>query len=113
MPLPPAAGKAAGDRRRRDVLAAVGSNGSGSSLAAAPAAPPKWYVTADELSRVPAYMKGRLTLDKVRPVVATASRCTCVIPSKIVAAQTLPSSVPSCFDACFVSIRSSYASLQC
>jgi hypothetical protein len=59
------AGKADGDRRRRDVLAAAGSNGSGSS-AAAPAVPPKWFVTADELSRVPAYMKGRLTLEKVK-----------------------------------------------
>lgn len=49
------------------MLAAVGSGGSGSSMAAAPAAPPKWYVTADELSKVPAYMKGRLTLDKVGP----------------------------------------------
>jgi hypothetical protein len=57
------AGKAAADKRRRDVLATAGSSGSGSSAAAA--APPKWFVTADELSRVPAYMKGRLTLEKV------------------------------------------------
>jgi hypothetical protein len=93
------------------VLAAVGSNGSGTSLAAAPAAPPKWYVTADELSRVPAYMKGRLTLDKVRPVVATASRCACVIVIESVAAQLLLvvcTSYLSCA-ACCVSIWCSCA----
>lgn len=68
-------GKAAADKRRRDVLAMAGS--SGSSTAAA--APPKWFVTADELSRVPAYMKGRLTLEKVNAaleeVVSHAALC--------------------------------------
>jgi hypothetical protein len=59
-----AAGKSAGDRRRREPLAASGSFG-GSGVTAA--VPPKWFVTADELNRAPAYMRGRVTLDKVGP----------------------------------------------
>jgi hypothetical protein len=74
------AGKAGvGDRRRQNGQAAPGSNGP--AAAAAAAAPPKWFVTADELNKVPSYMRGRLTLDKVRrlplPVIAFAEECSC------------------------------------
>lgn len=76
------AGKAGvGDRRRRDGQTAAGSYGAATAVAAAAAAPPRWFVTADELSKVPSYMRGRLTLDKVRwlplPMTPFAEWCSC------------------------------------
>ncbi|KAF6266088.1 hypothetical protein COO60DRAFT_642581 [Scenedesmus sp. NREL 46B-D3] len=54
-----ARGKAA-DKRRKDGPAAARP---------APAAAPRWYVTAAELASVPSYIKGRLTLEKVNAAV--------------------------------------------
>jgi hypothetical protein len=51
------AGSKAADKQRKAGAAAARP---------APAAAPRWYVTAAELASVPSYIKGRLTLEKVR-----------------------------------------------
>uniref|UniRef100_A0A383VKE4 Spindle and kinetochore-associated protein 1 n=1 Tax=Tetradesmus obliquus TaxID=3088 RepID=A0A383VKE4_TETOB len=55
-----ARGSKAADKRRKDGPAAARP---------APAAAPRWYVTAAELASVPSYIKGRLTLEKVNAAV--------------------------------------------
>jgi hypothetical protein len=49
------AGAAAAAGRRRDATASAAST-----------AAPRWYVTQAELNSLASYMRGRLTLDKVR-----------------------------------------------
>jgi hypothetical protein len=51
------AGSKAADKQRK---------GGAAAARPAAAAAPRWYVTAAELASVPSYIKGRLTLEKVR-----------------------------------------------
>jgi hypothetical protein len=55
--------------RRRDALGGTGS-GSFSSIVA-----PRWYVTQAELSSLATYMRGRLTLERVRHLTLRRSLC--------------------------------------